>query len=33
MQWQQAYQASAQALTVANGLFTTFLDSINGTFS
>jgi len=33
MQWQQAYQASAQALSVANGLFTTFLDSINGTFS
>jgi flagellar hook-associated protein 1 FlgK len=33
MQWQQAYQASAQALTVANGLFTTFLDSINGTYS
>ena len=23
MQWQQAYQASAQALSVANGLFTT----------
>ena len=33
MQWQQAYQASAQALAVANGLFTTMLDSINGTFS
>ncbi len=33
MQWQQAYQASAQALSVANGLFTTFLDSINGTYS
>ena len=33
MQWQQAYQASAQALSVANGLFTTFMDSINGTFS
>ena len=33
MQWQQAYQASAQALSVANGLFTTFIDSINGTFS
>jgi flagellar hook-associated protein 1 len=30
MQWQQAYQASAQALSVANGLFTTFLDSIKG---
>src|SRR6202041_3325145 len=26
LQWQQAYQASAQALTIANGLFTTFLD-------
>jgi flagellar hook-associated protein 1 FlgK len=33
IQWQQAYQASAQALSVANGLFTTFMDSINGTFS
>jgi flagellar hook-associated protein 1 len=33
MQWQQAYQASAQALSVANGLFTTFLNSINGTYS
>jgi flagellar hook-associated protein 1 FlgK len=33
MQWQQAYQASAQALSVANGLFTTFMDSINGTYS
>jgi flagellar hook-associated protein 1 FlgK len=33
MQWQQAYQASAQALAVANGLFTSFLDSINGTYS
>jgi flagellar hook-associated protein 1 FlgK len=33
LQWQQAYQASAQALSVANGLFTTFLDSINGTYS
>jgi flagellar hook-associated protein 1 FlgK len=30
LQWQQAYQASAQALSVANGLFTNFLDSING---
>jgi len=29
LQWQQAYQASAQALTVANSLFTTFLNSIN----
>ncbi len=33
MQWQQAYQASAQALTIANGLFTTLIDSINGTYS
>ncbi len=33
VQWQQAYQASAQALTVANSLFTSLLDSINGTFS
>lgn len=28
MQWQQAYQASAQALSVANGLFTSLLTSI-----
>jgi flagellar hook-associated protein 1 len=33
MQWQQAYQASAQALSVANGLFTSLLDSINGTYT
>jgi len=33
LQWQQAYQASAQALTIANGLFTSLLDSINGTYS
>ena len=33
LQWQQAYQASAQALSVANSLFTTLLDSINGTYS
>ncbi len=33
LQWQQAYQASAQALTVANSLFTTLLDSVNGTYS
>jgi flagellar hook-associated protein 1 FlgK len=33
MQWQQAYQASAQVLTVAEGLFTTLIDSINGTYS
>lgn len=33
MQWQQAYQASAQALSVANSLFTTLLDSVNGTYT
>ncbi len=33
VQWQQAYQASAQALSIANGLFTTLLDSVNGTYS
>jgi len=33
LQWQQAYQASAQALTVANSLFTSFIDAINGTYS
>ncbi len=33
LQWQQAYQASAQVLTVASGLFTTLIDSINGTYS
>jgi flagellar hook-associated protein 1 FlgK len=33
LQWQQAYQASAQVLTVASSLFTTLIDSINGTFS
>lgn len=33
MQWQQAYQASAQVLSVANGLFTTLIDSVNGTYS
>jgi flagellar hook-associated protein 1 FlgK len=33
LQWQQAYQASAQALTIANGTFTFFMDSINGTYS
>jgi flagellar hook-associated protein 1 len=30
LQWQQAYQASAQALTVANSLFTSLLDSVKG---
>ena len=33
LQWQQAYQAAAQALTVGNSLFTTLIDSVNGTFS
>jgi flagellar hook-associated protein 1 FlgK len=33
LQWQQAYQASAQALTIANSTFTFFMDSINGTYS
>jgi flagellar hook-associated protein 1 FlgK len=33
LQWQQAYQAAAQVLTVANSLFTTLIDSVNGTYS
>lgn len=33
LQWQQAYQASAQALTIANSLFTSLLDAVNGTYS
>ena len=33
LQWQQAYQASAQALTVGNSLFTTLIDSVNGTYT
>ena len=33
VQWQQSYQAAAQALTIANSLFTSFMDSINGTYS
>jgi flagellar hook-associated protein 1 FlgK len=33
LQWQQAYQAAAQALTIGNSLFTTLISSINGTFS
>jgi len=33
LKWQQAYQASAQALTIANSTFTFFMDSINGTYS
>jgi flagellar hook-associated protein 1 FlgK len=33
LQWQQAYQAAAQALTIGSSLFTTLIDSVNGTFS
>jgi len=33
LQFQQAYQASAQALAIGNSTFTTFMDSINGTYS
>jgi flagellar hook-associated protein 1 FlgK len=31
LQWQQAYQAAAQALTIANSLFTTLITSLNTT--
>jgi len=33
LQWQQAFQAAAQALTIGNSLFTTLIDSVNGTFT
>jgi flagellar hook-associated protein 1 FlgK len=33
LQWQQAYQASAQAFTIGNSIFSTLMDSINGTYS
>jgi flagellar hook-associated protein 1 FlgK len=33
LKWQQAYQASAQALAIGNTLFTTLIDSVNGTYS
>jgi flagellar hook-associated protein 1 FlgK len=33
LQWQQAYQASAQAFTIGSSTFTTLLDSINGTYT
>jgi flagellar hook-associated protein 1 len=33
LQWQQAYQSSAQALSIANSTFTFFMDSINGTYT
>jgi flagellar hook-associated protein 1 FlgK len=31
LQWQQAYQAAAQALAIGNSLFTTLIHSVNGT--
>jgi flagellar hook-associated protein 1 FlgK len=33
LQWQNAYEAAAQALTIGNSLFTTLIDSVNGTYS
>jgi flagellar hook-associated protein 1 FlgK len=33
VQYQQAFSAAAQVLTTANSLFTTLIDSVNGTFS
>jgi flagellar hook-associated protein 1 FlgK len=33
LQWQQAFQASAQALAIGNQLFTTLIDSVNGTYT
>ncbi len=33
LKYQQAYQASAQALAIGNQLFTTLIDSVNGTYS
>jgi flagellar hook-associated protein 1 FlgK len=33
LQWQQAYQASAQALSIGKDTFTYFLDSVNGTYT
>ena len=33
LQWQQAYQASARALSIGASLFTTLLDAVNGTSS
>jgi flagellar hook-associated protein 1 FlgK len=33
LQWQQAYQASAQALAIGSSLFTTLIDSVNGTYT
>lgn len=31
LQWQQAYQAAAQALNIGNSLFTSLLNAVNGT--
>jgi flagellar hook-associated protein 1 len=33
LQWQNAYEAAAQALSIGNSLFTTLIDSVNGTFT
>jgi flagellar hook-associated protein 1 FlgK len=33
LQWQQAYQAAAQAITIGNSLFAYLLDSVNGTYT
>jgi flagellar hook-associated protein 1 FlgK len=33
LQWQHAYQAAAQALSIGNSLFTTLINSVNGTFT
>ena len=33
LQWQNAYQAAAQALAIGNSLFTTLIDSVNGTYT
>jgi flagellar hook-associated protein 1 FlgK len=33
LKWQQAYQASAQALAIGNSMFTTLMDAVNGTYS
>jgi flagellar hook-associated protein 1 FlgK len=33
LQWQQSYQAAAQVLAIGKSLFTTLIDSVNGTFT
>jgi flagellar hook-associated protein 1 FlgK len=33
LQWQQSYQAAAQALAIGNSLFNTLISSVNGTFT